>query len=181
MTENTSQHQAVVGFIENRLPQYHPAFAAPPIHHDSITQQYLPYTQVLRPSLSMGFSPRPAVTDTRVMNFWEAIFPASMVRFTSDTPEPKGRTGTTHSIRDKDNWEAIYDVLNSARAQYQNEGGAVGWLRKVRRKAADNIAPIAATAKTASKLTPNDILSTPVVGAVEVVLDVRTKKYSAPP
>jgi len=143
---------------------------------DSTTQQYLPYTHVLGPPFSPERSPRPAITDTRVMNFWEAIFPASMVRFSSDTTEPKARAGTTYSIRDKDNWEAVYDVLNSARAQYQNEEGAVGWLRKVRRRAADNIAPVAAPTKTTFKLAPNDMLSTPVVGAIELVLDVRTKK-----
>ncbi|KAF1973000.1 hypothetical protein BU23DRAFT_568555 [Bimuria novae-zelandiae CBS 107.79] len=50
-------------------------------------------------------------------------------------------------------------------------GGLVGKIRKVRRQAADNITPGAEAAKIASKVVLQDNVATPVVGAVEVILD----------
>lgn len=66
-------------------------------------------------------------------------------------------------------------MLLLARNKYQETKGSLGLgsLRKVRRKTADNISPWAEAAKTASALTPDNIYSTPILGAVEVVLDVR--------
>jgi hypothetical protein len=96
-----------------------------------------------------------------------------MDRFKS-TKEPKGRSQTVYNIRDKTDWDSVYDTLTLAREKYQENGGSVGrWLRRVRRKAADNITPGAEVAKIASKVVPQNPYATPVVGAVEVLLDVR--------
>ncbi|XP_014562039.1 hypothetical protein COCVIDRAFT_11510 [Bipolaris victoriae FI3] len=119
---------------------------------------------------SNGLLQRPEWTDTNAMKCWNEVFPDAMIRFKS-TKEPKGRSGTDYHIRDKTNWDAIYYTLESARAKYQMSGGPVGWIRKVRRKAADNITPGAEAAKIASKFVPQDTIATPVVGAVEVILD----------
>ncbi|KAL0261590.1 hypothetical protein SLS55_003020 [Diplodia seriata] len=83
----------------------------------------------------------------------------------------KGRPKPGYDIRAKDDWDGVYDLLAVARTQYQREGGAVGLLRRVRRRAADNVGPVAETARISSKLTPNDSYATPVLGAVEVLLD----------
>ncbi|KAL1644142.1 hypothetical protein SLS58_004422 [Diplodia intermedia] len=83
----------------------------------------------------------------------------------------KGRPKPGYDIRAKDDWDGVYDLLAVARTQYQREGGAVGFLRRVRRRAADNVGPVAETTHIASKLTPNDSYATPVLGAVEVLLD----------
>ncbi|KAF7556378.1 hypothetical protein G7Z17_g1417 [Cylindrodendrum hubeiense] len=87
------------------------------------------------------------------------------------TTEPKGRSKTEFSIRNEDDWDAIYEKLEQARTKYQNEGGKVGWLRKVRRKAADHVAPGAEIAKNVGKLVPDNPYSTPIAGAVQVLLD----------
>ncbi|KAK3983790.1 hypothetical protein QBC44DRAFT_391456 [Cladorrhinum sp. PSN332] len=172
-----NQQQVVGNFISSRLSQYHAAFADPPLHHDPMSGLYVPNNQMMvpRPNQEVGYASRQQLTDTDLMTLWSAIFPASMDRFKADAKEPKGRAGTEFSIRDKDSWDEIYTVLVSARSKYQDEGGRVGWLRNICRKGADNVAPIAASAKTTSKLVPNNVISTPVVGALELVLDAIKK------
>jgi len=191
-----SQRPLTVGFIENRLPALHPVFVNPPAHWDNMSNQYVPNNQALVPMPNNGslatstsypppvsgppptansLPPRPAWTDTKAMQFWNTIFHAALSKFKSNpaTLEPKGRSETPYSIRDKRDWDAIYSTLELARNEYQNAGGRVGWLRKIRRKAADNVAPLAAAAQTASDIAPENPYSTPVLGAVGVLLDVR--------
>lgn len=110
------------------------------------------------------------------MGFWTGIFPEAIAQFRSTT-EPKGRSKTAYNIRDKHDWDMIYDTLEAARIKYRNEGGPVGWVRKVRRKVADNIGPGAEAAKIASKVVPENPYATPVLGAVEVLLDVRLNTH----
>jgi hypothetical protein len=194
-----SQRPLTLGFIENRLPALHPAFVNPPVHWDNMSNQYVPNSQALVPmpnngSLAASSSypspalyppgppstvnsppPRPAWTDTKAMLFWNTIFHTALIKFKSNpaTPEPKGRSQTPYSIRNKGDWDDIYDTLELARSEYQKVVGPLGWLRKIRRKAADNVAPLATIAQTASDIAPNNPYSTPVLGAVGVLLDVR--------
>lgn len=175
----------VIDFIDQRLPKHHPAFASQSVQYDPMSKQYVPAAQALvantnnslvtPPASNVSFSSnglpqRPEWTDTNAMKFWNGIFPESMARF-KYTKEPKGRSRTLYHIRDKTDWDTIYDTLESARAKYQKSGGSVGWIRKVRRKAADNITPGAEAAKIASRVVPQDKIATPVLGAVEVLFD----------
>ncbi|KAN0095106.1 hypothetical protein V8E51_015817 [Hyaloscypha variabilis] len=181
-----SPHPPTVTFIEHRLPKYHPVFATSSMQYDPMVQQYVPNSQALvlgsnNGMVATGSSvaplnnteplPRPVLTDNKAMKFWNDIFSAAMDRFKS-TKEPKGRSQTVYNIRDKTDWDSVYDTLTLAREKYQENGGSVGrWLRRVRRKAADNITPGAEVAKIASKVVPQNPYATPVVGAVEVLLD----------
>ncbi|KAK3938949.1 hypothetical protein QBC46DRAFT_264256 [Diplogelasinospora grovesii] len=116
--------------------------------------------------------PRPTFTDINAMKFWNGILPEAMKKFSSETIEPKGLSKAGYTIRDKTDWNDVYIVLEGARNKYQKEGGRVGsLLRKVRRKFADNVTPIAAASKIASKLAPDNPYSTPVLGAVEILFD----------
>lgn len=180
--------KTAVDFIENRLPKHHPAFLNPPVRFDPMSGHYVSKDQavVQRPADGSvmisgdsnalldddGIPPRPEWTNICAMNFWNGIFPKAMDQLRSTT-QPKGRTATIFDIRNKQDWETIYDTLEQARDKYQSEGGPVGWLRKVRRKGADNLAPVGVLVKTASKMAPNDPYATPILGAVEVLLDVR--------
>ncbi|CZR49553.1 uncharacterized protein FPRO_15912 [Fusarium proliferatum ET1] len=76
-----------------------------------------------------------------------------------------------YDIRGKQDWADVYDVLESARNKYREKGGTVGWLRSVRRKVADNITPGIGVTKIASKVASNEPTATPVLGAVEILLD----------
>lgn len=174
-----------IDFIDQRLPKYHPAFATSSVQYDPMALQYVPAGQVigsgattsLVPSLaanqtvgSYGVPQRPNWTDTNAMQFWNTILPESMTRLQS-TPEPNARSSTPYSIRNKYDWDEIYNALSIARAKYGETGGRMGWVRKVRRKAADNITPGADAAKIASKVIPQDKVATPVIGAVEILFD----------
>ena len=175
---------ASVDFMDIRLPHHHPMFFDPPVHYDTISKQFVPLdTAMVDVSKSKSgtaavssnkASPRPALTSTHVMTLWNAVFPEAMARFKSETTEPKGRSTTPYSIRDRPSWTAVCDVLEASREKYEDEKGAVGWLRKARRRAADNVIPaVASMAKNASKLAPDGLLSiTLVLAAVEILADV---------
>ncbi|KAH7126045.1 hypothetical protein EDB81DRAFT_810355 [Dactylonectria macrodidyma] len=188
------QHQSpAVDFMDNRLPPHHPMFLDPPTHYSFTSGNYVPNSQALMhrpddpilvppaanpvlPSASTtpindgSYPSRPAWTDTKAMKFWNGIFPEALEKLKA-TPEPKGRAKTPYGIRNEHDWDVIYDKLEKARTKYQDEGGKVGWLRKVRRKAADQVTPAAEAAKNVGKLVPDNPYSTPVAGAVQVLLD----------
>ena len=127
-----------------------------------------------------GLPPRPVWAEIKDMDFWNAIFVSVMATFKA-TAEPRGRAKSKYDIRNKNDWDAVYDTLVVARDKYQNEGGAVGWIRKVRRRVANNIGPAVEASKMASKIAPNDPIATPVLGAVEVMLDVRRARAHGTP
>lgn len=174
-----------IDFIDQRLPKHHPVFASQSVQYDPMSKQYVPADQALvantnnslvtPPASNVSFSSnglpqRPEWTEINAMNFWNGIFPESMAKF-RNTDEPKGRSRTLYHIRDKTDWDTVYDTLESARTKYKSSGGSVGWIRKVRRKAADNITPGVQAAKIGSKVVPQDKIATPVLGAVEVLFD----------
>ncbi|KAM0438486.1 hypothetical protein ACHAPT_001235 [Fusarium lateritium] len=189
-----------VDFIQTRLPQHHAAFVDPPVQYNSKSERYEPSNQALtlvpRPnngapamqgnsattplgvqppatSSAMGdntFPPRPALIDIKAMEHWSRLFPKALNEF-NETNESKGREKTEYSIQNEHDWDNIYEKLEKARAKYQSERGAVGRLRKVRRKAADHAAPVAQTTSNAKKVLPESSYSTPVLGAVQLILD----------
>ncbi len=135
-------------------------------------RQSAPNNQALAPPPGGNdLPPRPDWTSTDAMRFWNGIFPDAMAEF-KKTEEPRGRSSTDYSIRSEDSWGKIYHRLEAARGKYQEVKGPAGWLRKVRRTVADNITPLAGAAGTGAKAASGDPIVTPVLAAVELVLDV---------
>lgn len=187
-----------VEFIDNHLPVVHPAFVNPPVHYDTMAGQYVSNDRTVSASSSGAMKvsnshaslgiyspsdfgppsnladppPRPEWTNTKAMQYWNTIIIEALVIFRETTKEPDGRSGSQYSIREKDDWDAIYDTLKLSQDHYKQTGGRVGWFRKIRRKAADNVAPLAGAAFIAFKAVPDNTYSTPVLGAVGVLLDV---------
>lgn len=163
-----------VQFIDQKLPQvlpgHIPALSGAPVHYDSQKGQYVPDREDVIPQ-RFTLPCRPEIKDTRAMLFWCDIFDDAMGRFKLTTTS-KARCDGPFSIRNKVDWDSVYATLENARNQYQNKGGALGALRRVRRRVADNISPLAEATRTASKLSPDNTYSTPVLGAVEIILDV---------
>jgi hypothetical protein len=115
---------------------------------------------------------RPEYADVEAMKYWNRLFPIAMDIFISTTPSSKPPS-PKYNIRDKREWNSVYQVLENARSQYQSKGGAVGKLNFHLRKGADNIAPVANAVSIASKLAPQDQFATPILGTIVILLDVR--------
>jgi hypothetical protein len=163
-------------------------FQDPPIHYEASRDRYVsndPTQPMTRRSSNTppaaldppnptddtyDLPPRPADTDIKAMKFWNWLFPLAMADLVSGSVPPP--TKPEHSIRDKTNWESVYITLEAAREEYRTEDGMRKLFRKMRRRAADRAAPAAEAARTASTLAPDSPFSTPVLGAVVVILDV---------
>ncbi|KAL4862331.1 hypothetical protein BDV12DRAFT_190492 [Aspergillus spectabilis] len=189
-----SRQPPSVDFIDNRLPKHHRMFQNPPIHYDPSVDRYVSNSNAMAPKATGGGSakvstskntatdpyelpPRPAYTDIKAMKFWNGAFPAAMDELRTRTQPPKKKA--EYNIRDKADWDSVFDILEAARDQYCTARGPVGWLRKVRRRGADKISPVAETARTISTMSPNTPFSTPVLGAIVVILDWQAIKTSS--
>lgn len=177
---------AAVDFIDNRLPKYHPAFMNSTSHYDTEVGKYVPNTQIAVSTESSGAislsnsskpldyevsSPRPNWTNIEALKCWNDLFPAALNRLISTSPEPSGRSKSEYSIRQgKNDWNAVYNALENAKAKYEQSNKVAGMLRKT----GENIAPVAQALKIASNMDPGSPYSTPVLGAVNIFLDVRT-------
>ncbi|UKZ72545.1 hypothetical protein TrVFT333_000176 [Trichoderma virens FT-333] len=159
---------ASVVFIDNRLQEHHQMFADLSVRYDSAVKKYVPCMSTEDDgTASMS---RPVLTNINAMKFWEDILPKAMSELNS-TAEPKDRSKTTYSIRDKTSWSDIYSSLEAARFKYENKDGAANKLREVRRKAASKIAPLEGVVRIASKVVPEGTCATPVLGSLQVLLD----------
>ncbi|KAL2837694.1 hypothetical protein BJY01DRAFT_237764 [Aspergillus pseudoustus] len=173
-----------IDFIDNRLPKHHMMFQNPPIHYEPSHDRYVANKDPANPMASGGgniphkplypfdpydLPPRPADTDIKAMTFWTWLFPLAMADLTSKVIQPN--TKTAYRIRNKPDWESVYEILEAARGEYCAEDGKRKLFRKVRRRAADGVAPVVEAAHTVCTLAPNSPFSTPVLGAVVIILD----------
>ncbi|KAL7935747.1 hypothetical protein V8C35DRAFT_298145 [Trichoderma chlorosporum] len=178
-----SARPAAVNFIDHRLPKYHPAFINLSSHYDAEDGKYVPNAQVTASTDTSGAvsrkdtstsseygisSPRPNWTNTKALNLWNNLFPAALGRLISTSQEPSGRSKTEYSIRQgKSDWNAVYNVLEKAKARYEQSNKVAGMLRK----ASENMAPVAQALKLASDMDPGSPYSTPILGVVSIFLD----------
>lgn len=126
----------------------------------------------LNPTTSYAPNVRPEYADVEAMKHWNRLFPIAMNMFISTAPSSKPPS-PEYNIRNKREWNSVYQVLENARSQYQKKGGAVGKLNFHLRKGADNIAPVANAASIASKFAPEDRIATPILRTIVILLDVR--------
>ncbi|KAL3451096.1 hypothetical protein BJX65DRAFT_304503 [Aspergillus insuetus] len=183
-----SRQPPTVDFINKKLPKHHNMFQNPPIHYEPSHGGYVSNNSPAQPMTSRSgntppaaldppdptddvfdLPPRPADTDIKAMKFWNWLFPLAMAHLVSESVPPP--TKPEHSIRDKTNWESVYAILEAAREEYRTEDGMRNLFRKMRRRLADRAAPAAEAARTVSTLAPDSPFSTPVLGAVVVILD----------
>ncbi|PTB69276.1 hypothetical protein BBK36DRAFT_1111341 [Trichoderma citrinoviride] len=156
-----------VAFIDNRLPEHHQMFADLSVRYDPVSETYVP--AMVQEDDAVAMASRPVFTDINAMKFWESILPRAMSELSS-TPEPKGRTETAYSIRNKTNWYAVFSVLEDARFKYENREGPINKLRDMRRKAANRAGPVGSVVGIVSKVIPEGTCATPVLGALQILL-----------
>lgn len=103
-----------VDFIDNRLPHHHAMFAGHPNHYDPLSKKYVSNLPPLTsptcneaPQEDSGdgdseleeykLPPRPALSDTKAMKYWAAMFPAAMATMTLK-PIPPATEPSLHTI-----------------------------------------------------------------------------------
>lgn len=119
------------------------------------------------PASSASLIQRREWRQINALTFWAGIFPESMAQFNS-TQESYSRSKSMYDIRDKTDWHSVYETLELARKNRDSDGGS---LRKAHRRKIDRVKPGANAAKLESKVTSQESLATPVLDAVEVILD----------
>lgn len=195
LTPGTERRPMSVRFIDDDLKSLHNALKHPLSIYDSYSKRYVAM------SSNSGFAnsgqeasrltdtimeddngveqSQALVPATTPMTFWDSIFQVSLDRFKAVWPdEPQGRekSGYHYSIRNKAAWEDIYAQLQKAREFYDGDTRGL-WGRhaksynKTRRSIIDHTVPIA---RQAVRFVPQMDYTTPVVAAVQVLIDVNT-------
>ncbi|KAI1388579.1 uncharacterized protein F4822DRAFT_250501 [Hypoxylon trugodes] len=178
--QDLGQRPLAVDFLDNHLQEYHPAFKDLPIRFDTVAQRYVPIPQVSVMHLNSGghsakapnaeATPpaRPVAGEVDSMSFWDRIFPKAMEKFKKDYPkEPDGREKHGYSMR-KENWREVNTQLSKARSVYEGGTGRLGFIKSGARRILKNLQP---TVKQGIKVVPEMDIVSPVLGAVEILLD----------
>ncbi|KAF4957445.1 hypothetical protein FGADI_3081 [Fusarium gaditjirri] len=170
-------------FIEERLPEFHEAFANPDVRFSTARGCFEP----MRPNQDAGpgteqagehglpdILPDDITKDSDRRPFWEEMLPEAMGELKSTRDEPKRLTGTTRSIRDSEGWVDIVNVLEKARANYYNYSGFIGFWKRSAHKMADHIGD----GKKLLSLLPNTEYSSVIHCVFDIVFDAakRTAK-----
>ncbi|KAI0847284.1 hypothetical protein F5Y00DRAFT_263647 [Daldinia vernicosa] len=196
-TPNLQSQSPAVDFIENHSAEFHSGFMVPASRYDFhlgafivTTTQPERYSPPNLEALPGSNTPeleepadaaeeipsRPLAKPAEAMKFWDAIFPLAMAKFGNESPEePKNRIKTGYSIRNKKGWKDVYDQLERARAVYTSNKGIKGFTRKIYRGFAEGAAQ--PTLGVIKLIPDNDYLTTPVLGAVQVILE--SAKFAA--
>lgn len=183
----------VVGFMENDLRGHHPYFENPPVRIDKRTARYVdiqpmggsgratllaPPTAdnatrlaITAPGHRPGTKPEESVHEA--LTFWKMIFPSAMKEFQSMPGlEAAQHRKPAYDIRSDRTWAEVYDKLEKARDDYTRKTGISGGFRRVRRWIADKAT---APAEIAIKVVPHMDIVTPVLAAVQIILDAVKK------
>ncbi|KAK4448914.1 hypothetical protein QBC34DRAFT_100872 [Podospora aff. communis PSN243] len=167
-----------VEFIDRTLPNYHK-------YYENATTQYDPETRryVVRNGTLSTIPPAPSshvLTDKKaeppkdmptIVSYWNMIFPSAMEKHKGNHAAPRN-SNSANDIRNASTWAEVYDKLETARDAYLELSGTTGHLRRIWRWTADNGAE---PARLATKIVPQMDIVTPVLGAVQIVLEAVKK------
>jgi hypothetical protein len=168
-----SQRQPSIDFIDNELPAYHRSFANAPTQYDPTVKRYTPAKYLVQENQLAGPSAMDGVVFDPVRNppqqcGWDDLYSVVVKHLEGLQPEPKDRTAIGYSIRNKNNWSEVFDVVRSARNAYYECKGTRGFLRKFGHKAADE----ADKAKQVMGFIPDSQYTSPVLGVLNLIFDV---------
>jgi hypothetical protein len=178
-----------VDFIENRMPKYSPAFRNSPVSYNTASQRFIsthrqkngPREQISpiyiqNNAIEQEFPPigQPMAlvaspsTNTEAMKYWNDIFPDALTQLQT-TAEPRIKNLELRIRYDK-GWDTIYIKLENARSGYLKQGGQFGQMV---RWCADHTTSATILVKIAQGVAPSNPYSTPVLGAVQLILNVK--------
>ncbi|RSL94941.1 hypothetical protein CDV31_014116 [Fusarium ambrosium] len=138
-------HTPAVDFIEKQLSEYREAFYFRRVRYDASQGQFV----ALIPARSQGLM----VPDA--------------------SPPTQSKYGEEWGIRHLTKWQDVEAKLEKARQVYDFETGSQN-VGKVRRKVRSLMDDHHVIAQQATKLVPNSEISTPIVGVINLMVDVRT-------
>ena len=115
------------------------------------------------------------------MKFWGPMWPKAMSRLRK-TAEASGRKDKGFSIREAKTWEDITNVINRAHEEYvglvQGHSNIGGRAKHLFRSSGERVAtPL----QQITKVLPNHPIATPVLGAVNLLMNVRCLRLKYPP
>ncbi|RGP78966.1 hypothetical protein FLONG3_2872 [Fusarium longipes] len=176
-----------VDFIDNHLDSRHPAFATPPSRYCPSHEAYIICEPIHGSESSMDVAIQSNSTTTRDMQipsrplaakpmvaleFWDNLFQRAMDQLKEEHPtDPDSKQ--QFSIRDKTDCTAVFDQLDNAKESYcKKDKSFKAKFTRIYRKVTDNAAePMLG----ASKFVPNIDYVTPVLGAVQILLEAAIK------
>ncbi|KAJ4387488.1 hypothetical protein N0V93_008080 [Gnomoniopsis smithogilvyi] len=182
----TTQPEAVK-FLDNNLADLHVALKDPVSRYDCHLRRYVAVSEAIIPQESpktVDSSAQPNMLDgidgaltsiAQPMKYWDLIFQKSVDRFQTlfCTPKDREKSGWNYSVRDKSNWDGVYAQLQKAREYYDGDTKGLWGRRakdytKKRRWVVDHSVPVA---RQAVKFVPQMDYATPVIAAVQVLVD----------
>lgn len=131
----------------------------------------------LSQSATANISPRPSYQPLKTLELWDSLFFGAMTELKRMHPqEPDHLLKSGQRIRDKSDWTQVFDQIEKSKNEYSNVDSRIkAGFRKVYRKFGDHAAePL----NRMTKLVPGGgdlgaIAVTPVIGCVQILLEVR--------
>lgn len=186
---NLGNQSPSVDFIENRMPKHFPAFRNSLVYYSTDSQRFVSISRpkngsreqigstfIQNHATAQEVSPigqpmalvASSSTNAEAMRYWDEIFSDAMTQLQT-TLEPKIKNSKLR-IREDKAWYTIYDKLEEARSGYLKQGGRFG---EVVRWCADHTPSVTVLVKIAQGVAPSNPYSTPVLGAVQLILNVK--------
>ncbi|RYP66421.1 hypothetical protein DL771_007830 [Monosporascus sp. 5C6A] len=176
-------HTPAVDFIENRMSQYHPAFATNGIRYSPTQSQFVPLAgptavvhvpgpSTLAPPPAAPATPQPRPTPGSIndMGFWAEVFPEAMNRLNQEPLPYSGPYQPQWGIRHLAVWRDVQAKLDMARRHYDFYNGQQN-VGKFRRKLRSVMDKVAVPLQQGMRLIPNVDMATPVIGVIDLLLD----------
>ncbi|CCT61542.1 uncharacterized protein FFUJ_01979 [Fusarium fujikuroi IMI 58289] len=182
-SKGTRRRQPCLEFIEERLPEFHEAFANRDVRFSIARGRFEPMKHNQDPATGSqppkdhelpDILPEDNLGDSDRRPFWEEMLPEAMEELKSSRDEPKRLAGTTRSIRGLKGWVDIVNGLEKARANYYDYSGFIGFWKRSAHKMADNVDD----GKRLLSLLPNTDYSSVIHCVFDIVFDAakRTAK-----
>jgi hypothetical protein len=186
---SVSLQSAAVDFIDNKLPEHHELFkrVRDNTRYDPVAGVYVPVKSVATMSDNSANAPgkisaippaKPLPLVGESMKFWVIVFGPAIEKLPKRHPvdEPAKLTQKKEyscSIRQEKDWDGVYKKLQSAREIHDGtKKGFWGAVKKGTRRARCFLGSNSGPIHTIVKLVPDHEFVSPVLAAIEVLLDV---------